>query len=58
MKVVVSAAKRVILLVLDGLYDLLINVLLKSLNVLEAVVKNRRNIGVVSSHPLGCPRDL
>ena len=39
MKVVVSAAKRVILLVLDGLYDLLINVLLKSLNVLEAVFK-------------------
>ena len=39
MKVVVSATKRVILLVLDGLYDLLINVLLKSLNVLEAMVK-------------------
>ena len=40
MEVVVSAAKRVILLVLDGFYDLLINVLFKSLNVLEAVVKN------------------
>ena len=39
MKVVVSATKRVILLVLDGFYDLLINVLLESLNVLEAMVK-------------------